>query len=82
MLTKQQVVLASSSEIGKRILEPQNSHLENPFVGLNAFEDKQRERFKGRDQFIQFALEKLHRKAFGEQPFLLLLGNSKKEKTK
>ncbi|MDC0603370.1 hypothetical protein OAP14_10190 [Aliiglaciecola sp.] len=57
-------------------MEPQNSHLENPFVGLNAFEEKQRERFKGRDQFIQFALEKLHRKAFGEQPFLLLLGNS------
>lgn len=57
-------------------MEPQDSNLNNPFVGLHAFDQTQREYFKGRDQVIQFALEKLHRKAFGEQPFLLLLGNS------
>ncbi|GAA0856672.1 hypothetical protein [Aliiglaciecola litoralis] len=56
-------------------MQPQHTETGNPFVGLNAFTEQQGTFFKGRDEFITHALQRLSKKAQEHQPFLLLLGN-------
>ncbi|WJG09770.1 tetratricopeptide repeat protein [Aliiglaciecola sp. LCG003] len=55
-------------------MEPLRSNSANPYVGLQAFETRHADLFKGRDALIQLGLQKLKSKAQSSRPFLLLLG--------
>ncbi|GAB5379591.1 MAG: hypothetical protein Alis3KO_29870 [Aliiglaciecola sp.] len=63
-------------KVGRNKLDSLKRNPNNPFVGLHPFDFTDADRFKGRDEVIQQALDKLTRKAQKTQPFLLLLGKS------
>ncbi|GAC13670.1 tetratricopeptide repeat protein [Aliiglaciecola lipolytica] len=57
-------------------MESSYRKIDNPFVGLYAFETEHAANFQGREDVIENALSKLQNKANAAQPFLLLLGKS------